>query len=158
MTVVVIIGYHSLLMDKLLQNDFPSSTFHKAIYNKVLLYQICNQIWIETKKLAYYSCEACLNPNRIFAHTCLHIWNETQLLDNGWAKHFTEKYFKDALNNVSWKKIQLYMERYNHLNRDNRKCNKMFWITRSRRLFLQKTLLSSLNNIVKEEEQFYIQV
>jgi len=34
----------------------------------------------------------------------------------------------------------------------------MFWITRSQRLFVQKTLLSSINNIVKEEEQFYIQV
>jgi len=40
-------------MNELLHNDIPS-TFHKAIYNKVPLYQLCNHILIETKKLAYY--------------------------------------------------------------------------------------------------------
>lgn len=94
----------SLLLNIISSRKIRPKT-QRMVQLEVMFHLIASKMWTAIFKMAFEECEACKFPSSIFRHTCLYLWNETYLIEQGWSQKFCESYFDVAYQSLQWTEV-----------------------------------------------------
>lgn len=115
------------------------------IQHELTYHLLGQELWETIFTKAYTNCEACTSPEKVWKHTCLLLWNETQLRD-GWTQFFLDKYFENSLSEFQWKSlIDMYPQTTVYINLNI--MNNCYWKTRCRKQELCSNVMTHIKAI-----------